>query len=192
MSKRDLEWLKSQSGNLGSLEWGLNYGPVKDSPLNYYTLHVISQMLNENPLIGQLVEIGQFTGTISLYLGMEAVARGLDCHSYEILKQTDVPTDRVLTRLGVHTHYCDVFQYPEMVIDIINKKPTLIFVDGGNKALEFEVFVPHLPQHSIIIVHDFMREVVDSFWHVHADKVLPINIQNWSYLNCQTACFKVK
>lgn len=187
---KDYEWLKSQSGD--TLEWGLNFTTIKDAPLNYYTFHTISKMLNENPLIKQVVEIGQFTGSMSLYLGMEAVARGLDCHSYEITKQTSVETDRLLKRLDVRTHYCNVFEYPDMVIDIIKMAPTLLIVDGGNKQEEFKIFVPHLPEHSIIIAHDFEREFFEKDWMVHNKIVDPINVVNWNYLNSQTACFKKK
>jgi len=112
-------------------------------------------VLNANPELTGIVEIGTFMGGFSHYLNAQAQARGMKFVTYDaIVPEATIPE---FTRL-------DVFAYPGRVKDWAEScgGPVILFCDGGNKPRELSLFPPLMPEHSVYLVHDWGTEMLGS------------------------------
>lgn len=187
---RDLEFAKTQNYN-GDWAWGSKFAGI---PLccNYYVFDIMSRLIDENPQIKGIVEMGTHTGGMAVYLGLCGIQKGITVNTWEITKQISKETDTMLDKLGVIQHVFDVFAYSEKVIEQINKEPIYFLADGGDKKRELALFVPHLVRGSIVSVHDWGMEVTFKDLEAVADRLLPIRPEEWGQHNAQIASFLVR
>ena len=189
-SQEDYEWNKTKNFQ-GNWEWGTLFAGIPMN-CNYYVFHQISRILAENPQIKSICEIGQCTGSMTIYLALEAVRKKIPCHSWDITRQITPETEVILNSLHVRSHYMDVFAYKENIISMINTEPVYLICDGGDKKREAEMFVPHLKSGSIVSIHDYGREVFDADLIPIQDKVMPIRPHEWNLHNSQFCSLRVK
>lgn len=188
---QDLEWNKTNSLN-GNWEWGSNFCNVKLA-CNYFVFDVLSRHLAENPQIKRIVEFGSSTGGMALYLGMESVRLGIEFYTYNILKETTEDTDRILDRLGVRQHICDIFEEEKAIVESFGTEPVFLVADAGNKWREIERFAQFLPKGSILVSHDYGRELMDEMLELTFEKVkmLPLRCWEWNEKNVQMPVWKI-
>lgn len=107
-------------------------------------------VLNDNPGVAGIVEIGTFKGGFSLYLAAQAQARGLFFRTYDVFPpEVKVPGFVKL----------DVFAYSDDVGSHLRQHdPLILFCDGGNKGREIKTFSKYLSPKSLIMVHDWETE----------------------------------
>ena len=139
--------------------WGGKYlGIPKAHPYKLYG--VLSDILDENPQIKGIIEVGTYYGALSCYLGAECIERGLK-PLMTIDNKIWYEPKKIFDALKVDFVVGDCFS--EEVINEIKKYlevgAVLFICDGGNKSREFNTFAPMLPKGSVIGVHDWMLEV---------------------------------
>lgn len=110
-------------------------------------------VLNSNPQVRRIVELGTFKGGFSYYLDMQSRARGFDeFQTYDVIvPERDIPG-------FVHS---DIYRYAEELGNLFHSYgPIALFCDGGNKPRELHTFPPYLAQGSIVAVHDWGTETL--------------------------------
>lgn len=108
-------------------------------------------VLNTNPELKSIIEIGTWQGGFSRYLWAQAELRGMFFATYDSI-QPDVEPP-CFQRL-------DVYRFPELVAAGAPDGPLALFCDGGNKPRELKTFPQLMPEGSIILVHDWGTETV--------------------------------
>ena len=124
------------------------------------------KLLNERPEVKTIIEIGTKHGGFSLYLLAQALQRGLsfwtcDIKDYGWAKE---PLAKLFD-LGKYFICGDVFAEDGKKLKHLLEKtqdihPLILLCDGGQKELEFKMFVPSLRAGDIVGAHDWNRE----FW----------------------------
>lgn len=109
-------------------------------------------VLNNNPQIKGIVELGTYQGGFSWVLDAQARARGIEFRTYDIIQPDVEPPG--FTKL-------DFYRYPERVwwggkAD----DPIALFCDGGNKPRELRAFPQMCPEGSVFLVHDWGTETL--------------------------------
>lgn len=125
-------------------------------PMAQYWVDLIvwEGLLNENPHVNGVVEIGTFKGGFSLYLAAQCQARGIFFRTYDVFP----PEVRVPGFVKI-----DVFAQAEEVGRHMERHdPVILFCDGGNKGRELRTFVKYLSPFSLIVVHDWETEFLRS------------------------------
>ncbi len=93
-------------------------------------LMVWELVLNKNPQVTGIVELGTFQGGFSWFLDAQARARGIEFRTYDILiPEVEPPGFRQL----------DIYRYSDQV-DLGGRYPIALFCDGGNKPRELALF----------------------------------------------------
>lgn len=108
-------------------------------------------VLNDNPQLTTICELGTWMGGFSLYLAAQARVRGQRFRTYD-----SVEPERSIPSFVRH----DVLTDPQPVIDYLGEGPWILFCDNGNKPRELQTFAPHLTEGSLLVVHDWGTEVV--------------------------------
>lgn len=155
----------------------------------YWLYKVIDDILNENPQIEGIIEIGTGDGALSVFLALETFQRKYKQFiTNDIVEPENV--ERLFGLLDVEFIKGDCFK--EEIIPINWDFPVLFFCDGGNKAKEFNFFVSKLKSDSIIAVHDWDREVFKE--NLDTNLVEPIKKEEWNQSpdNILTSFWKVK
>lgn len=134
-------------------------------------LYLWEAILNENPALRGVIEIGTWRGGLSLWLQAQTRAREM---SFYTVDAVEPESDRVRFFLaeGHSGKYpgdipdferVDVFAHPEKIDAAIQRigEPLLLFCDGGNKPRELQLFAPRItdPQ-SLVLVHDWGTETM--------------------------------
>lgn len=125
------------------------------------------RVLNENPQIERIVELGTGGGAFSLYLHAQAMHRGLDFFTFDHVCHPG-PKPPGFTEI-------DIFESPESVLDLFDRRVAL-HCDDGDKALELMLFGSELKEGSICIVHDWGTEV---FGSDVPENLVPIHEEMW-------------
>lgn len=185
----DKQFAKTVSMN-GDWEWGSKFAGVNLS-CNYFVFDIMSRLVEENPQIQLICELGTHTGGMAIYLSIEALRKKIPFHTFEKDKQITRETNDLLEKLGATQHIYDVFEYPDKVIAIIQEQPTFLICDGGDKMKEVEKFLGYLKVGSVISCHDYPLEVTDAIFPVLAEKCIPIRPFEWSEKNAQFVSWKV-
>jgi predicted O-methyltransferase YrrM len=172
------------------MEWGLEYCGIKMSS-NYYTLDVISRVLTLNSHIKRIIEIGTYTGSLSIYLGLEGIRIGTPVYTFDIKRQHNQITNCIFNSLGIEFNEMDVFAHREQLFELFDE-PLFILCDGGIKSSEFAMVVPKLKSGSIVCVHDYSTEFLDSHWEPYTEYVQPIMKDEWMKHDTRLAIFKIK
>ena len=108
-------------------------------------------LLNENPQLRGIVELGTWEGGFSLYLAAQARYRGLSFTTYDIRPpEHEIPGFVQL----------DIFREAERIGDHLRREdPVVLLCDGGNKAREVKTFSQYLSSESLMVVHDWGTEI---------------------------------
>lgn len=172
-------------------EWFLNFAGIGMAH-NYYVQHIFSKVMDENPQIKLIVELGTFKGSMTAALGLEGIRKQIPVWSYEIKDQTNEETKRILATLNVQTRLLDIFEHRDVILKLISEVPTYLICDNGNKADEFALFGNALLPGSIISVHDWNTEFHPHHVSPLEGKIEPFYEEDWMKHNCQLATWKIK
>jgi hypothetical protein len=112
-------------------------------------------ILNTNPHLLGIIELGTWEGGFSRYLYAQAQARSIKFATYDVV----VPQLSVAPPFFVQL---DIYRYPERIEQVgkVMGGPVALFCDGGNKPRELRTFPPLMPEGSIIVVHDWGTETM--------------------------------
>jgi predicted O-methyltransferase YrrM len=161
-------------------------------PSNYYTFNIFSKIIDENPWITKIIELGTHTGSMSVALGLEGVRKGIEVHTFELNEQVSEETKRILDRLGVKRHLCNIFDDHQFIKSLFKDGPVYLLCDNGSKAVEFQEFVPKLKSGSVVSVHDWTSEIhqhdIDPYKHM----IDPFHEDDWMRHNVQLATWRIK
>lgn len=114
------------------------------------------RLLNAHPEIQAIIEIGTKHGGLSLYLLAQATYRGMAFWTCDILP---CPRPVLLQRFRKG----NVFDFDGACLKRLLRDaphPLILFCDGGDKQMEFRMFVPSLRPGDIVGAHDWGSE----FW----------------------------
>jgi hypothetical protein len=106
------------------------------------------------PRLKAIVELGTLHGGFSLYLAAQANARGMFFRTYDVI----APHRQIPGFVQL-----DIFAKADVIGRYLEKhEPLILFCDGGNKPRELRTFSRYLSNESVIAVHDWGDEIVDS------------------------------
>lgn len=109
-------------------------------------------LLNENPQVKAIVEIGTWQGGFSWFLWAQTQARGLEFQTYDAQDPDREPPGFI--RL-------DVWREVDELRDSLPEwGPIVLFCDGGNKPRELKTFPPFCAPGSVFVVHDWGTETL--------------------------------
>lgn len=118
--------------------------------------HVLWEaVLNSNPDLIAIFEIGTWQGGFSWWLWAQAQARDMYFETYDaIIPDKNPPPDSFSKR--------DVFAEAESLGRKFRAfEPCLVFCDGGNKPRELHTFAKELTSpNSLLLVHDWGEEIL--------------------------------
>lgn len=123
-------------------------------------------LLENNNLPKQIIEIGTCRGGFTVFL--KKLFPDADVFTFDITKEMPEGfhhTEGRLTnalpifeKFGIKFEECDIFQNITKVQNLIQRDGlTLLFCDGGNKPLEFQVFSQFLKKNDLIFAHDYVN-----------------------------------
>jgi len=112
-------------------------------------LMVWELVLNNNPQVVGIVELGTYAGGFSWFLDAQARARGISFDTYDIIVPDVEPPG--FTQL-------DFYRYPERVE--LGESPVVLLCDGGNKPRELRTFPPLCAPGSVFVAHDWGTETL--------------------------------
>lgn len=108
-------------------------------------------VLNDNPQLRGIVELGSWEGGFSWFLWAQTQVREMSFHTYDIVvPEREPPNFRKL----------DIYRYPDSVE--IGDEPIALFCDGGNKPRELATFPQMCAPGSVFLVHDWGTETLPS------------------------------
>lgn len=119
-------------------------------------LYAWESILNGNPQLRGIVELGTWQGGLSGWLWAQARLREMMFITFDAVRPTYPIRYTGFAR-------CDVFRNPEAVEGAIHDfgEPLLLFCDGGNKPRELRTFAPMLKDPgSLVLVHDWGTETL--------------------------------
>jgi len=174
------------------MEWFKNFTGIQMSS-NFQAFDLISRVLDANTQVRRICEIGTYTGSLSIYLGLEAlrISSNLPMYTFNIERQHSSITQSIFNRLDVKFVLMNVFEKRQDLFDLFDR-PTFLLCDGGNKADELIMCCSELPAGSIVAVHDYGTEFLDKHWQVVSDYVQPIWEEEWTKEDVRLALFKIK
>lgn len=136
-------WREMRGSSFGGI-------PMAQLPVDLWLWEAV---LNENPALQGIVEIGTWQGGLSWWLYAQAQARGIGFRTFDTIQPA---------RTAPQWRKVDVFAEPEQVAEEIRAfgEPVVVFCDGGNKPRELRTFAPMLKDpRSLIAVHDWGTEM---------------------------------
>jgi predicted O-methyltransferase YrrM len=173
------------------MEWFKQFCGITMSS-NYQTFDLLSRVLDpERQKVHAIIEIGTYTGSISIYLGLLGVKYGMSVITLDIQKQHTSDTEFILDKLGVEFLQMDVFEKRDQLF-LYFDTPVFLLCDGGLKYEEFAMCVPKLKSGSIVAVHDYGTEFLDEHWEKFTDQIEPIMRDEWTKEDVRLAIFKIK
>ncbi len=112
------------------------------------------KVLNDNPQLEGIVEIGTWQGGFSWFLWAQCKVRGMKFHTFDVLTP-DRPPPKFIRK--------DVWEDPSSLELLFHQiEPLALFCDGGNKPRELATFPPMCAPGSIFLVHDWKTEMMPS------------------------------
>ncbi len=109
-------------------------------------------ILNTNPQIRQIIELGTWLGGFSLYLNLQAQVRNMSFITYDSINFNSSAINHIPFIKK------DVFADADEIGEQVAALSTILLCDNGNKPRELKTFAPYLTNDSIIVVHDWMVE----------------------------------
>lgn len=114
-------------------------------------LAVWEEVLNENPSVSGIFELGTYHGSMSLFLNTQADSRRIRFATFDNTEYVDW--------LPCNFEKIDVLEFWEFVCRRWGAEETVIvFCDGGNKKEEAKLYSQVVSDDSIIAVHDWGTE----------------------------------
>jgi hypothetical protein len=123
------------------------------------------ELSKNNQTPAQIIELGTCRGGFTVFL--KKTFPEADVYTFDITK--DMPEGlhhpphklnsafSVFEKFGIHFEECNVFENIAKIQNLIQKDGlTLLFCDGGNKPLEFQVFSQFLKKGDLIFAHDYV------------------------------------
>lgn len=162
-----------------------------EMPSNFYTFHIFSTIIDENPQIERIIELGTYTGSMAIALGLEGIRKGIEVITINIHDELTLPTKKILNKLDVKIMICDIFSKREEIKNLFDK-PVYLLCDNGNKKDEFAAFVPYLKSGSIVSAHDWEVEIAPKDIALFTNKLMPFHSDDWQKHNTQLATWIVK
>lgn len=109
-------------------------------------------VLNSNPHLHGVIELGTWEGGFSRYLYAQCQVRGMEFRTYDVIQpQVEPPCFERL----------DIYRYPTLVHEAAAEiGPVALLCDGGNKPRELATFPELMPPASIFLVHDWGTETL--------------------------------
>lgn len=153
-----------------------------DVQISHADLLALETVLAIKPL--PIVELGTGTGVTSMYLGTAAAINNVLMMTFDITDRR-LPAVKAAWFNNMTFFRQDIFTDPHGTIsDLLSRYPVLLFCDNGDKPKEFQTFVPHLLPGSIVIVHDWLREIhpKDVAETVQKCKLTPIELPSESWM----------
>lgn len=116
------------------------------------------RVLNDNPQLKAIFEIGTWKGGFSWWLWAQTSARRMHFATYDAIEP-----ERTIPGFS----RADVFaEYAPLGITFRAWEPCLVFCDGGNKPRELKTFVEQLEHpESLLVVHDWGTEFTEADVH---------------------------
>jgi cephalosporin hydroxylase len=156
------------------------------------------KFLNEHVNIQSIIELGTGTGTTSCFFLMQAAGRGMEFVTIDkrhfAKHTTKIRNLSNLVNLAGHFIHADIFEPPPSekanpVTRLFNSMPhpLLLFCDDGNKAREFNTFVPFLRSRDYIAVHDWGHELKE----IDIKQTLPL-VEPVFWEDCQAISSKTR
>lgn len=150
---RKLQELQREDAMWHSFQ-GTSFGGV---PMAQYWVDLVlwESVLNINPELKQIIEIGTWKGGFSAWLLAQARTRDMRFTTYDVVRDEALPN-----AVSLEFTRKDVFADPGWVAaEIEYHGPTVLFCDGGNKPRELKTFSPYLKDpRSLVAVHDWGTE----------------------------------
>jgi cephalosporin hydroxylase len=110
-------------------------------------------LLNDQPQVKGIVEIGTWKGGFSLFLQAQAAGRDLGFHTFDV-EEPEADLNPNFTKLDVWARPGSVQMY------LAAWSPVVLFCDGGNKPRELKTFAPMCGEGSVFVVHDWGTEML--------------------------------
>lgn len=149
----EISKLRTQSTDRFHKMQGVSFGGIPCAQI-WADFVLWEAILNENPQLKGIVEIGTWEGGFSGWLQAQAQLRQMTFWTFD-----SIMPERFKERYLLGFQKLDVFAYPETVVELIKYGPVILFCDGGNKPREVATFGPQLSDGSLLIVHDWGTEM---------------------------------
>ena len=124
--------------------------------------------------VKSVVELGTFRGGMTMFFALQSKVRGFNVTSIDHVDQ-GAPIDQ-LKNLGVTLLTLDLLSdaTAEPIQTLIDglPKPTVLFIDNGNKPREWQLYVPLLQTGDYAAVHDWGTEFHEHNLTPHATQFL--------------------
>jgi len=134
------------------------FGEAGRSLMRPSDLLVIEWAFHEDQSLKHFVEVGSLTGLSSLYFAQFCRMRGGEFHAFD--KRQPLQKYRELWPALAMFHQCDVLvEANDEVVQTIEQPHSFVLLDNGNKPRELELYAKHLPERSVLAVHNFGSEV---------------------------------
>ncbi len=122
---------------------------------NQTSLNFISRILEEQRP-DAIIEIGTFSGGLSILFGQYGFLKGIPVHTFDIEDKRQ--NSAIFDALGIHFHVTDCFStFGDALIKslLTASKRAFVFCDGGNKIREFNYYSDLLKSGDVICCHDY-------------------------------------
>ena len=126
---------------------------------SFYAYHIISEILKHNE-VHSIIELGTAYGALTLYLGLWGLRLDVPVATFDIESDLHLPVAHAFMKMGVQYHNMDILsaEAEQVILEIIDNKPTYLVVDGGDKKKEFARYARLIPTGSVISIHDYETE----------------------------------
>ena len=135
----------------------MSFGGIPASQLvqDYYLWEYV---LNDNPQLRGIVELGTWEGGFANYLAAQAQCRGLSFRTYDIASPFAIHGNLV-----PGFRKADIFREAESIGEYLRQEdPVIVLCDGGNKPRELKTFSRFLGPDSRMVTHDWGTEVTEA------------------------------
>jgi len=126
-------------------------------------LPIWENFLNDHLDIHSLIELGTFRAGMSVFLKMQCIAREMRFWSFDWHRPSELDSP-ICQKLELEKDFVlgdFMKERKDKLVGLLSwkeVKPLLLYVDGGNKPLEFNTFVPYLSAGDYVAVHDYSTE----------------------------------
>ncbi len=102
-----------------------------------------------------IIEVGTYTGGLSIHFGLYGALKGIPVHTWDIEDKRQ--NNAIFHALSIQFHLDDCFsaKSDELIKSLLKTKRALVFCDGGNKIKEFIYYSDLLKKGDLICCHDF-------------------------------------
>lgn len=153
------------------------YGIVQ----SFSALFVLQKILNDNPDIKKIIELGTGEGGLTLFFGFNMASRGGRVITYD---RDNPPTDgwfNYVTKYGLPIDFrnADVFSegIKKEIGQHIQNERVLIFCDNGKKPKEIWTYAPLLKKGDLIMSHDWGFEIKEENLDPNSEHI-PIKVDS--------------